>query len=177
MFANAIYYWVFLNPSVVISQPMDEYQAGCLLWMMGYLLYDTVFEAVSGTQILTLGHHVLGIASHLSSLLSYNGAAGFYSMLIFIAEGSTPALNASWLLQKLGMTKTLLFKAFAAYLMAAFVVVRLALSAYMVVHMVLHEAEWGADTQVLFWFNTVIVFLFGVLNYFWFYKLLVMALK
>jgi hypothetical protein len=97
-------------------------------------------------------------------------------MMIFIAEGSTPALNASWLLQKLDMTKTLLFKACAAYLLIAFVVLRLALSPYMVVHMVLFRESWG-DAEVLFWFNIVIVFLFGVLNYFWFYKLLMIALK
>jgi hypothetical protein len=76
MFANALYYWAY-HP-FVISQPMDEYQARFLLWMVGYLIYDTAFEAMSGSQVLTMGHHVLGIASHLSSLLSRNGAAGFY---------------------------------------------------------------------------------------------------
>ena len=72
------YYWLYLNPKMEIGQYVDDYQARCVLVMMGYLLYDTVYELTASKQIMTLGHHVLGGASHLSVLMSYNGGAGFY---------------------------------------------------------------------------------------------------
>lgn len=77
MFVLSLYYWLFLNPKMVIHD-MDTYQSTCLLLMMGYLIYDTVFELSASRQPMTIAHHVLGAASHTSSLISYNGAAGFY---------------------------------------------------------------------------------------------------
>ena len=78
MFSLALYYWLFVNPTVVIV-PMTDYESGCLLLMEGYLLYDTIFElSTGGRNIMTIGHHVMGFLSHSSSLISYNGAAGFY---------------------------------------------------------------------------------------------------
>ena len=78
MFTMSTYYWLYLNPKMEIGQYVDDYQARCVLVMMGYLLYDTVYELTASKQIMTLGHHVLGGASHLSVLMSYNGGAGFY---------------------------------------------------------------------------------------------------
>jgi hypothetical protein len=78
MFATALYYWIVLNPKMEIATSLTEYEGRSVLIMLGYLLYDTVFEALSGRQIMTLGHHVLGGASHISVIVSDNGAAGFY---------------------------------------------------------------------------------------------------
>uniref|UniRef100_A0A7S3LZR4 TLC domain-containing protein n=1 Tax=Spumella elongata TaxID=89044 RepID=A0A7S3LZR4_9STRA len=177
MFSLALYYWLFINPTVVIV-PMTDYESGCLLLMEGYLLYDTIFElSTGGRNIMTIGHHVMGFLSHSSSLISYNGAAGFYSMIIFLAEGSTPLLNASWLLQKLNMLDTSLFQLCAIGLLGSFFVLRVLLSPYMVIHMFLYQTSWGENTFQLFWFNFVIVFSFMLLNYFWFYKLVSLAFK
>ena len=99
------------------------------------------------------------------------------SMIIFLAEGSTPLLNISWLLQKLNMTKTTLFKACAVVLILTFFVLRILLSPYMVIHMLLHQAAWGENTFELYWFNVAIVAFFMLLNFFWFYKLIQVAMK
>ena len=77
MFLLSLYYWLVLNPKMVIHDT-DPYQTMCLLFMMGYLVYDTVFELSASRQPMTLAHHVLGAASHSSTLLSCNGAAAFY---------------------------------------------------------------------------------------------------
>lgn len=101
----------------------------------------------------------------------------FCSMLVFIAEGSTPLLNASWLLQKLNMLNTSLFKLCALSLLVSFFVLRILLSPYMLWHMWTYRPTWGPNTDQLFWFNFLIVALFGVLNYFWFYKLVQVSMK
>lgn len=44
-------------------------------------------------------------------------------------------------------------------------------------HMSLNSDKWGAGNESLFLFNFAIVALFAVLNYFWFYKLISLALK
>mmetsp|Transcript_32112 Transcript_32112/g.54160 ORF Transcript_32112/g.54160 Transcript_32112/m.54160 type:complete len:250 (-) Transcript_32112:67-816(-) len=175
MFGQAVYYWIYLNPAVEIVSDAIGYESRSVLIMCGYLIYDTIFEFLHGGQALTLAHHILGGASHASSLYSANSAALFYCMIIFVAEGSTPLLNISWLLQKLGLSNTALFIGCAAALILTFFVVRVVLSAYMVIHMILYQRDWGPDTDLLFWFNFVIVFIFGLLNYFWFYKLLKLA--
>ena len=78
MFSQAFYYWVTINPTMAMYEKVDEYTVRALLCMMGYLVYDTVYELTAGRQVMTLGHHVLGFISHLTVLVSYNGAAGFY---------------------------------------------------------------------------------------------------
>jgi hypothetical protein len=47
----------------------------------------------------------------------------------------------------------------------------------MVHHMITHREEWGEEGRgALFIGNTVIVSIFAVLNFYWFYKLLIVAL-
>lgn len=78
MFSMAVKYWLFINPDMQLGELVDEYQAFCVQVMLGYLLYDTIFELTAGKQIMTLGHHILGGASHISVLYSNHGATGFY---------------------------------------------------------------------------------------------------
>lgn len=61
MFANSVQYWFTINPSLEITQYNSYYQTKCVLYMIGYLIYDTMFELLFTKQIDTLGHHVLGI--------------------------------------------------------------------------------------------------------------------
>lgn len=98
-------------------------------------------------------------------------------MIIFLAEGSTPLLNASWLLQKLNMLKTSMFKLCAVSLILSFFVLRVVLSPFMLGHMYLFKDSWGPNNDALYWFNFAIVGSFLLLNYFWFYKLVALALK
>lgn len=176
MFSLAVYYWVLINPGVEISDAGNRIEARSLDIMMGYLYYDILYESLTTRQTDALSHHLLGLLSHLSSRLSKNNAAAFYSMMVYIAEGSTPFLNISWLLHLLSRKKTVLFKLCAVLLIITFFTCRILLGPFMVYHMIIHREEWGPEGRGgLFIFNTAIVSLFALLNFYWFYKLLSVA--
>ena len=61
MFSNSLYYWININPTLEITQYNNHYQMKCLIYMIGYLVYDTLFELLFTKQIDTLGHHILGM--------------------------------------------------------------------------------------------------------------------
>ena len=67
---------------------------------MGYLIYDVVIEFINynkSSSLMNLLHHIIGYGSHMSVRLTDSYAGRFYSMLVFIAEGSTPWLHGSWI--------------------------------------------------------------------------------
>ncbi len=78
MFALVMHYWIGVNPSMSMPEKVGVHEARCLDFMMGYLWYDSLWEIFSDGQVDTLGHHILGLISHLSTRLSDNGASGFY---------------------------------------------------------------------------------------------------
>ena len=58
---------------------VSAYEARTVDIMMGYLWYDIIQEMSSGkVELDTIGHHIMGVTSHLSTRLSNNGAASFY---------------------------------------------------------------------------------------------------
>lgn len=75
------------------------------------------------------------------------------------------------------MLKSTMFKFCASGLILSFFVLRVILSPFMLGHMYLFKESWGPNTDSLYWFNFVIVASFMLLNYFWFYKLVALALK
>ena len=177
MFYITIFYWLNINPKVQISSAGNRIEARALDIMMGYLYYDILYEMLTSRQTDALSHHILGVISHLSSRLSNNRAAAFYSMLVYIAEGSTPFLNISWLLYLLQLKKTIGFKLCAVLLILSFFCCRILLGPFMVYHMLTHREEWGEDGRgILYVGNTAIVSIFAVLNFYWFYKLLLVAI-
>lgn len=174
-FILTAHYWATYNPRVKIIEN-SNYEAFCLDTMMGYLWYDIIIELFFTKNVEALGHHVLGIVSHLSSRISDNKAAAFYSMLVFIAEISTPFLNISWLLHAAGLKTDPIFALVSLLLMLTFSV-RVCVGPFMVGHMLLFKSEWGDDTELLYWGNVVIVAAFALLNIYWYFKLLKMALS
>lgn len=99
-------------------------------------------------------------------------------MIVFLAEASTPFLHLSWALHKMNYSSSVYFLICAATLLLLFFVFRVLLSAGMLFHLTVHRAEWGSGlvNQSIFAVNYVVVALFALLNYYWFYKLLVMAI-
>lgn len=177
MFSITVYYWLYINPDIQISSAGNLLEARALDIMMGYLYYDILYEMLTSRQPDALSHHILGVISHLSSRLSNNKAAAFYSMLVYIAEGSTPFLNISWLLYLLQLKKTAAFKLCAILLILSFFCCRILLGPFMVYHMLTNREEWGDDGRGLLYVgNTAIVSIFAILNFYWFYKLLLVAL-
>jgi hypothetical protein len=98
-----------------------------------------------------------------------------YSMIVFLAEASTPFLNLSWLLQKLGYESSTMFKLVAFILIVTFFVFRVLLSPYAVYHMIANPEVWG-NQLIMYYFNVQVVAFFALINFFWFYKLVALAL-
>lgn len=179
MISMMLYYWIWINPKQEITEFVTYHQALALDIMNGYLIYDSIVDLFySNSSFDMLGHHVLGYLSHSSSRYSNNGAAGYYSMLVYIAEASTPFLHVSWLMYQLNLKENLLFTIVSSLLVILFFICRFLLGPYMLYHMIRYKAEWGPHGQgLLFWFNFTIVFVFTVLNIFWFYKLVAIKLS
>lgn len=93
LFAITVNYWIYLNPSLKISNLHTSTEAFCLDIMMGYLWYDIVIEFSSTKQVDTLGHHFLGLISHLSTRISDNDAARFYRYHIYITILTSTCTN------------------------------------------------------------------------------------
>lgn len=108
-----------------------------------------------------------------------NHYVSLFSMLVLIAEGSTPSLNLSWLLHQLKLTNTVAFQFAVMSLLLLFFLLRVLLGPYMVIHCYINADEWGTDSfhRALFYFNISIIFLFCLLNFYWFYKLIEVAMK
>ena len=86
------------------------FQALCCDVMLGYIIFDTyyyLFEQVTKLEVDMLVHHLLGLASWLA--VRHTAAGGLYLMWTHMAELSTPFLQVSWLLSKLGRQQTLAF--------------------------------------------------------------------
>jgi hypothetical protein len=143
--------------------------------MIGYLIYDFIHDISIGNfeYDITI-HHFLGIISHASTLYTGNNSAMFYTMVIYLAETSTPFLNTSWLLHQLKFDNTMLFKICAGLLLVTFFLYRVILAPVVLYHLIIHRQTWGEKTidKAMFYGNFSIIFLFAILNMFWFYMMI-----
>ena len=181
MFFHTVEYFIYVNPGFEILTDVSGISLltrHLLDSMMGYLWYDMTVELLGTRQTDTLLHHILGIASHMSTRLSNNSAAGFYSMCVYIAEGSTPSLNLSWFLHQLKVSGSPFLFA-AASLLASFFLCRVVQGPLLIYHMWTRRKQWGGEsgTTALFWGNFIIILIFVVLNFVWFSKLVALAVK
>ena len=171
-----MYYWTQLNPNRTIHPIVNFYDGMCLDVMMGYICYDTLNELRNTRDWDVLGHHVLGFISHILTRIAGSGIASHYSMMVFLCEASTPMLHFSWLLHGLKFTDTMVFKLTVVGLILAFFVFRVLLTPYMCWSMY-DTFSQGLWDDSIFYLNIVVIGLFTLLNFFWFYKLLSVAMK
>jgi hypothetical protein len=190
------YYWIMtpardqvIAPSADIS--LRPFERHILFVMQGYLCYDCVFELWSLLQDLktikdktrghaisnhlqTLLHHVMGIISH-SLIITTNSQWGAVLMfMIYGAEMSTPPLNVSWLMHQLKLTENILFKLVSLNLFLSFTY-RTTIGPY-VFYMITSNYEALSSEQALVWMLLTSTAIFIVLNFFWYYKLIKMAI-
>jgi hypothetical protein len=78
MFARAVYYWTNKNPHYEIRDYVTNFEAITIDIMMGYLIYDTIYETSTTCDPQVLAHHYIGFFSHLLTRLLDNGSASFY---------------------------------------------------------------------------------------------------
>lgn len=170
-FSLAANYWLFENPNRTISPRVSPFEAMALDLMLGYLIFDTVVEATANCERDTMLHHVMGLISHFLTRYYDCGAAAYYTMIVFLAEASTPFLHTSWLLHVMKQTHTSAFVIAVVCLLFSFFVSRVLLSPYILYHMIVYKGEeWKGQTGN-YYLNVTLVAAFVALNYFWFYKL------
>jgi hypothetical protein len=164
-------FWI-LNENLIVEADITPFQRMTIECMIGYLIYDTIVELRIGKGWMMLGHHIIGFISHILALIGNNGSAATYSMMVYLAELSTPFLHISWLLKEFGYKQSLLFLLTGMLLVLFFFVFRVLLSPYMLAHMYLHWRK--DDTSMLFQLNLFVVSFFLLINYYWFYLIVQM---
>lgn len=179
-FSLTAYYWIYLNPSRTISIDISTHECFCIDIMMGYIVYDTMNEMMTNQEKDTLLHHVMGFLSHLSTRWYNCGVASHITMLVFIAEMSTSFLHVSWLMHNLRLSTTTTFKLLVLVVLVTFFVSRILMSPVLLY--VTYSSYYMDDALNAYWkvngapvvfyyLNALIVVMFGLLNYYWFYKL------
>jgi len=148
--------------------------------MTGYMLYDLIVEVVTPAvyDYAVLFHHIAGLLSHWHTLQTNDVASGWYTMMVYLAEGSTPILHVAWMMNTVGLADGLAFKLLTLALLVAFFVVRILVSpllAYTYLAPANRHLYDGRDG--VFYFQLCIVFAFAGLNFFWFYKLLTLVYR
>lgn len=88
MFSRAAYYWLHINKQMIISEKVSDYEAITIDIMMGYLIYDTIYELSNisqggGLDIPVLLHHGFGFISHFLTRYHNSGASSFYRYTTF----------------------------------------------------------------------------------------------
>ena len=203
MFALDLHYWqsnhIFTHDKNKVYSSSEKFMIDI---MIGYLVYDLIFEMFKGfgeassgkasdltkvkanrkykgaiEQVFIFLHHIAGLSSHISTRLSNNPMCYHYSMLVYLAESSTPTLNITWFLYEMKWDKNIFFSIIAYTTLLSFFVLRVLLSPYLVVHMVYYRADWGDGTFLLFYGNLLIMIIFAALNFVWFAKLVNLSRK
>lgn len=187
LFVRTVIYWVYINPSMEIKETGGPFEARGVDLMIGYLFYDIVLEiwlwlglkwvGCKQTNKEVLAHHLVGLVTQGSARLSNSGAAAFYCMMVYIAEGSTPFLHCAWLLQTLSMKDSKMFLVAGGALLLTFFVFRVMLSPYFSYHLLYYKSAWGPNSDVMFWFQFSCSIFFWVINYFWFYRIFNIFMK
>lgn len=184
---RAFRYWIVLKPLfghnfslLSIAPALDMYEKDTMRIMTGYMLYDLVVELATPAvyDYAVLFHHLAGILSHWHTLQTNDVASGWYTMLVYLAEGSTPILHTAWMMNTVGLSDGVAFKLLTLALLVTFFVVRILVSpllAYTYLAPGNRHLYDGRDG--VFYFQLFIVFAFAGLNYFWFYKLLTLIYR
>lgn len=175
MFIMASNYWLNVrNDWGVMSASTSAYERAGIDIMTGYMIYDMIVETVlvRKINILVLVHHILGLVSHFGTRYLDSGVSAHYTMLIYLAESSTPFLHICWLLDKLNKTDTVLFKVLCGIVAFFFFFFRILMGPYVTYGLSIPVPEWNG-CEHLMWLQVFIMIGFCMLNFYWFYKIII----
>ncbi|RZL18884.1 MAG: hypothetical protein EOO89_04945 [Pedobacter sp.] len=99
-----------------------------------------------------------------------------FSMMVYLAELSTPFLNLSFLLKEYHHTTNPLYAMSGLLLVLTFFVVRILLTPYLLYHFVTYWHPTPADKYLYILNVGAILFFFGI-NYLWFYQIIRIVFK
>lgn len=179
-----IIYWYYYDS--IFDYPHNQiYQIQYIAFdiMNGYLIYDLFMDTIwnifnnDPTSIQMFAHHITGLVS-MYCIRSYESVPGFhYIMIVMLAEISTPFLHTSWILYNFNMTKVWYYNLIGYTLILTFFIFRILLSPYLLYKLIIERHIWKNTTPYIFEINLLITFVFILLNYSWFTKLINMALN
>ena len=173
---------------------IGKYETFCMDIMVGYIIYDFVFEStslvaslkyqngkrtISWSSLQILFHHLLGFASHLSMQLLSCGTGSLYMMGIYGAELSTPFLHGMWFLTDSHLTHTRLYFYCGCTLLGTFFW-RNIMGWYIMYHLCTNWPLWVGSTTLnnggnvdagMYYAHVGITACFVLLNMLWTYKL------
>jgi hypothetical protein len=182
LFALTIGYWFFMG-NIFAPPPntTNNMQMFCIDIMLGYLIYDTLFDTIwelkNQNNQQMMAHHLLGAFS-LGAIRYLDSAPGaHYNMIVFLAEASTPALHSSWIMKELKFTKTWAYQLVGWTLVGLFFIFRIILAPFLVFKVWNEKEAWRDQPPYFFEINFAIVVFFMFINFFWFKKLIAMAIK
>lgn len=176
MSALTAYYWLQINPNFEFPSHISPYESRLNDIMVGYLIYDILYEAFYSRQEETVAHHMLGLIVHIVTRITNSGIATYYLMMVYLAEFSTPLLHATWLLYHLVGTKSTIYRVSQSLLLIIFFLCRVVLGPCMLAHMIHNRKLWGPRGYFCY-FNIFVCGLFVALNFKWFYGLVNLAIR
>jgi hypothetical protein len=83
MFCRAVYYWMVVNKHHIMRTYVSNFEAITIDIMMGYLIYDTIYETSTTADPQVLAHHYIGFFSHLLTRLYDDGSASYYRLVFY----------------------------------------------------------------------------------------------
>lgn len=174
----AIYFYLAdgkeIDPVVGYDFSLAQLYSVCL----GYFTWDVVVSIMyEGPAFVVHGGFAM-----FAAVLTYRPLMLYRGLVFLLWEASTPFLNIHWFIDKLGMTGSRAQLINAAFLLTSYVTMRLTLGLYMAVTMVkdLWVPEKPRVVHVPVWvklFYTIGVSMLMMLNYFWFYKMVLAVRK
>ena len=172
----AINYWLNVRTDwFVIPETISVYERTGIDIMTGYMIYDTIVETVlvRKINILVLVHHVLGLVSHLCTLYFNSGISAHYTMVVYLAETSTPFLHLCWILEKLNKSDTVLFKMLCGIIIVLFTFFRIIMGPVSIYYcFFIHLEKWNEHLYLMV-LQMIIMIGFCALNFYWFYKIII----
>ena len=118
----------------------------------------------------TTVHHVLGIVVHVICRHYNHGLFALYTSGVYLAEGSTPFLHASWIMKSVGLGHTFLFAVNGTLLVLNFFVFRILIPPLLLHHWATNLDSWAhyPAEYIMKPLTGATLFVFMMLNLNWF---------
>jgi hypothetical protein len=122
----------------------------------------------------TTVHHVTGIIVHFICRQHNHGLFALYTSGVYLAEGSTPFLHASWIMNSIGLGDGFLFAANGTLLVLSFFVFRILIPPVLLFHYANNMESWThhSAAHIMKPLAGVTLFIFMALNLNWFSTLI-----
>ena len=139
----------------------------------------SVSDMLRANAFATTVHHVLGIVVHVICRHYNHGLFALYTSGVYLAEGSTPFLHASWIMKSVGLGGTFLFAANGTLIVLNFFVLRILVPPLLLYHWASNFEPWThyPAEHIMRPLTGATLFVFMMLNWMWFYTLVKLFIK